>query len=210
MNGVKWDERGLVPAVVQDASTGSVLMLGWMDKEALEATERSGDVHFHSRSRGTLWRKGETSGNSLHVVDVKKDCDGDALLVLAHPRGPVCHTGSATCWGDDPAPPLARTLSELVALLAERKRDLPAGSYSAELFRKGRAAIAQKVGEEALELALAATSETRERAVSEMTDLVYALLVLAVDLDVKPDEITASLAEKKAISRAKADRPASG
>ncbi len=210
MSKIKWDDKGLVPAIVQDASTGSVLMLGWMDKEALEATERTRDVHFHSRSRGTLWRKGETSGNSLHVVDVKEDCDGDALLVRAHPRGPVCHTGTATCWGDDPAPPLARTLSELAALLAERKRDLPAGSYSTELFRKGRGAIAQKVGEEALELALAATSETRERAVSELTDVLYALLVLAVDLDVKPDEITASLAEKKAISRAKAGRPASG
>ncbi|MEK7861199.1 MAG: bifunctional phosphoribosyl-AMP cyclohydrolase/phosphoribosyl-ATP diphosphatase HisIE, partial [Chloroflexota bacterium] len=177
---VRWDERGLVPAIVQDASTGSVLMLGWMDRQALDSTERTGDVHFHSRSREKLWRKGETSGNSLHVVDVRADCDGDALLVRAHPRGPVCHTGAATCWGDDPAPTLARTLSELAALLAERRRDLPEGSYTAKLFRGGRGAIAQKVGEEALELALAATTDTRERAVSELTDLVYALLVLAV------------------------------
>ncbi len=197
---VKWNERGLVPAVVQDAGTGSVLMLGWMDRQALDATRASGEVHFHSRSRDALWRKGETSGNTLHVVDVKADCDGDALLVRAHPKGPVCHTGSATCWGDDVAPPLSRTLSELVALLRERRRGLPAGSYSAELFRKGRGAIAQKVGEEALELALAATTETRERAISEYTDLLYALLVLAVDLDLGPDEITASLAEKKAIA----------
>ncbi len=203
MSKITWDDKGLVPAIVQDASTGSVLMLGWMDKEALEATERTGDVHFHSRSRGTLWRKGETSGNSLHVVDVKEDCDGDTLLVRAHPRGPVCHTGTATCWGDDPAPPLARTLSELTALLIERKRDLPAGSYSAELFRKGRGAIAQKVGEEALELALAATSETRERAVSELTDLLYSLMVLAIDLDVHPDEIAASLADKKKVASAR-------
>ena len=207
---VAFDDKGLVPAIVQDASTGSVLMLGWMDREALEATERTGDVHFHSRSRNVLWRKGETSGNALHVVDVKADCDGDALLVRAHPRGPVCHTGSATCWGDDPAPPLARTLSELAALLAERKRDLPAGSYTAELFRKGRGAIAQKVGEEALELALAATTETRERAVSEMTDLLYMTLVLALDLGLTPDELTRSLAEKKQVSAAKAGRPASG
>ena len=194
---VNFDEKGLVPAIVQDASTGSVLMLGWMDREALDATERTGDVHFHSRSRGTLWRKGETSGNRLHVVDVRADCDGDALLVRAHPRGPVCHTGTATCWGDDPAPPLARTLSELAALLAERKRDLPEGSYTATLFRGGRGAIAQKVGEEALELALAATADTRGRAVSEFTDLLYALLVLAVDLDLSPDEVVSSLAEKK-------------
>ncbi len=207
---VSWDEKGLAPAIVQDASTGSVLMLGWMDREALDATERTGDVHFHSRSRGKLWRKGETSGNSLHVVSVAADCDGDALLVRAHPRGPVCHTGSATCWGDDPAPTLARTLTELAALLAERKRDLPQGSYTAELFKGGRGAIAQKVGEEALEVALAAVSETRERAVSEMTDLLYMLLVLAIDLDLRPDELRASLAEKKRISAAKAAPPESG
>ena len=200
---VNWDASGLVPAIVQDAATGSVLMLGWMDNEALEATERTGDVHFHSRSRQKLWRKGETSGNALHVVDIKVDCDGDALLVRAHPRGPVCHTGTATCWGDDPAPTLARTLSELAALLAGRKRDLPEGSYTATLFRKGRGAIAQKVGVEALELALAATTESRERAVSEYTDLLYALLVLAVDLGLTPDELARSLADKKKIAAAR-------
>lgn len=197
---VNWDEKGLAPAIVQDASTGTVLMLGWMDEEALDATERTGDVHFHSRSRRTLWRKGETSGNSLHAVSIAPDCDGDALLVRAHPRGPVCHTGSATCWGDDPAPTLARTLTELAALLADRKRDLPEGSYTAKLFTGGRGAIAQKVGEEGLEVALAAVSETRERAVSEMTDLLYMLLVLAIDLDLKPEELTASLAAKKKTS----------
>lgn len=207
---VTWDAQGLVPAIVQDAATGSVLMLGWMDREALEATERTRDVHFHSRSRGTLWRKGETSGNSLHVVDIRADCDGDALLVRAHPRGAVCHTGSTTCWGDDGAPTLARTLSELAALLAERKRDLPEGSYTTRLFRGGRGAIAQKVGEEALELALAATSESRERTVSELTDLLYALLVLAVDLELSPDEITLSLAEKKRAAAARGGPPASG
>ena len=200
---VNWDASGLVPAIVQDAATGSVLMLGWMDNEALEATKRTGDVHFHSRSRQKLWRKGETSGNALHVVDIKVDCDGDALLVRAHPRGPVCHTGTATCWGDDPAPTLARTLSELAALLAGRKRDLPEGSYTATLFRKGRGAIAQKVGEEALELALAATTESRERAVSEYTDLLYALLVLAVDLDLTADELARSLADKKKAAAAR-------
>jgi len=204
---VRFDEKGLVPAIVQDASTGSVLMLGWMDQDALDATERTGDVHFHSRSREKLWRKGETSGNSLHVVDVKADCDGDALLVRAHPRGPVCHTGAATCWGDDPAPTLSRTLSELAALLAERKRYLPEGSYTTQLFRGGRGAIAQKVGEEALELALAATTEGRDRAVSELTDLLYMLLVMAVDMDLTPDEITASLAEKKRIASGRTAAP---
>lgn len=204
LEGVRFDERGLVPAIVQDAGTGTVLMLAWMDRAALDATEASGQVHFHSRSRDALWKKGETSGNTLHAVSLAVDCDGDAILVRAHPKGPVCHTGAATCWGDDAAPPLGRTLSELAALLAERKRELPAGSYTAELFRKGRGAIAQKVGEEALELALAAVTESKDRAVSELTDLVYALAVLATELDVTGDEIVRSLAEKKVIA---ANRP---
>ncbi len=198
LGDVRFDERGLVPAIVQDAGTGSVLMLAWMDREAIEATERTGEVHFHSRSRDKLWKKGEMSGNALHAIDVRADCDGDALLVRAHPKGPVCHTGSATCWGDDPAPPLARTLSELAALLRDRKRDLPERSYSAELFRKGRGAIAQKVGEEALELAIATVAESPERALSEFTDVVYALLVLATELGIEAGDVARSLAEKKA------------
>ena len=176
-------------------------MLAWMDREAIDATERTGEVHFHSRSRGALWRKGETSGNTLHAVEVLPDCDRDTLLVRAHPMGPVCHTGSATCWGADPAPPLARTLSELAALLAARKRELPEKSYSAELFRKGRGAIAQKVGEEALELGLAAVSESHERAVSELTDLLYSAMVLATELGIGADEVSRSLAEKKLIAQ---------
>jgi len=199
MNGtdVRFDERGLVPAIVQDAGTGTVLMLAWMDRAAIEATERTGLVHFHSRSRDALWKKGETSGNTLHAVELRADCDGDAILVRAHPKGPACHTGSATCWGDDPASPLARTLSELAALLRERKRDLPERSYSAELFKKGRGAIAQKVGEEALELAPAAVAESPERALSEFTDVVYALLVLATELGITADDVVRSLADKK-------------
>ena len=204
-DALRFDHRGLVPAIVQDAATGTVLMLAWMDREAIDATEASGEVHFHSRSRDALWKKGETSGNTLHAVSMAVDCDGDALLVRAHPRGPICHTGTATCWGDDDAPPLARTLSELAALLRERKRDLPAGSYSAELFRKGTGAIAQKVGEEALELALAAVTESKERAVSEFTDVVYALAVLATELGITADELVRSLAEKKVIAT---NRPA--
>ena len=199
-DGVRFDHRGLVPAIVQDAATGTVLMLAWMDREAIDATETTGEVHFHSRSRDALWKKGETSGNTLHAVSMAVDCDGDALLVRAHPRGPICHTGTATCWGDDEAPPLARTLSELVALLRERKRDLPEGSYSAELFRKGTGAIAQKIGEEGLELALAAVTESKERAVSEFTDVVYALAVLATQLGITADELVRSLAEKKVIA----------
>jgi phosphoribosyl-AMP cyclohydrolase / phosphoribosyl-ATP pyrophosphohydrolase len=199
-DAVRFDHRGLVPAIVQDAATGSVLMLAWMDREALDATEATGEVHFHSRSRDTLWKKGGTSGNVLHAVSMAVDCDGDALLVKAHPKGPVCHTGTATCWGDDQAEPLALTLSALAALLRERKRDLPDGSYSATLFRKGTGAVAQKVGEEALELALAAVTEPKERAVSEFTDVVYALMVLATELGISADELVRSLAEKKVIA----------
>ncbi len=199
-DALRFDHRGLVPAIVQDAATGTVLMLAWMDREAVEATEATGDVHFHSRSRDVLWKKGETSGNVLHAVSMAVDCDGDAVLVKAHPKGAVCHTGEATCWGDDQAEPLARTLSLLAALLQERKRDLPAGSYSAELFRKGTGAVAQKVGEEALELALAAVTEPKERAVSEFTDVVYALAVLATELGITADELARSLADKKVIA----------
>ena len=199
-DALRFDHRGLVPAIVQDAATGTVLMLAWMDREAVDATEATGDVHFHSRSRDVLWKKGETSGNVLHAVSMAVDCDGDALLIKAHPKGAVCHTGAATCWGDDHAEPLARTLSQLAALLQERKRDLPAGSYSAELFRKGTGAVAQKVGEEALELALAAVTEPKERAVSEFTDVVYALAVLATELGISADELARSLADKKVIA----------
>jgi len=190
-------DTDLKAAIVQDADTNRVLMLAWMDEEALRRTKESGQAWFFSRSRQELWHKGETSGSFLNVEELKEDCDGDAILVRAHPKGPVCHTGTATCWGDDPAPPLARTLSELGALLRERKRDLPERSYSAELFRKGRGAIAQKVGEEALELSLAAVSESTERTLSEFTDLVYALLVLATELGLTSDDVVRSLAEKK-------------
>lgn len=198
---IRFDAQGLVPAIVQDAANGTVLMLAWMDREALEATTRTGQVHFHSRARGTLWKKGETSGHLLRVVDVRADCDGDALLVRAHPAGPVCHTGTRTCWGDDEAVPLAATLADLGALLAERKRELPAGSYTAELFRKGRGAIAQKVGEEALELALAAVAESPERALSEYTDLLYSLVVLATELGIGAADVDRSLAEKKIVAQ---------
>ena len=200
LDTVRFDAQGLVPAIVQDAANGTVLMLAWMDREALAATVRTGEVHFHSRSRGTLWKKGETSGNVLHAVDVRADCDGDALLVRAHPAGPVCHTGRRTCWGDGEAVPLAKTLADLSTLLAERKRELPAGSYTAELFRKGRGAIAQKVGEEGLELALAAVAESPERALSEYTDLVYALVVLATELGISAADVDRSLAEKKVVA----------
>jgi len=194
---VRFDEQGLVPAIVQDAATGAVLMLAYMDREALDATLRTREVHFHSRSRGKLWHKGETSGNVLHLVELTPDCDADALLVKVHPAGPACHTGEATCFGPVNAQDLGRFLSELAAMLRQRRRDLPAGSYSAELFKAGPDAIAAKLVEEAGETAAALRGEGRERTISELTDLLYVMLVLATHLEVKPDEIRASLEEKR-------------
>jgi len=194
---ISFDAGGLVPAIVQDAATGAVLMLGYMDREAVEATLRTREVHFHSRSRQRLWKKGETSGNVLHLVDLRLDCDADAMLVEVHPAGPTCHTGSATCFGPANDQSLARFLSELAALLRRRKRDLPSGSFSAELFRGGANAIAAKLVEEANETAAALRGEGRERTLSELTDLVYVMLVLATHLDLAPDEVRASLEEKR-------------
>jgi phosphoribosyl-ATP pyrophosphohydrolase/phosphoribosyl-AMP cyclohydrolase len=197
IEGINFDERGLVPAVVQDAATGAVLMLAYMDREAFEATLRTRQVHFHSRSRGRLWKKGETSGNVLHLVDVRLDCDGDALLVEVHPAGPACHTGSASCFGPANDESLGRFLSELSALLRQRRRDRPTGSFSTELFNGGAPAIAAKLVEEANETAVALRDEGRERTLSELTDLLYVMLVLATHLDLRPGEIRASLEEKR-------------
>jgi phosphoribosyl-AMP cyclohydrolase / phosphoribosyl-ATP pyrophosphohydrolase len=197
VNDVRFDERGLVPAIAQDAATGAVLMLAYMDREALDATLRTREVHFHSRSRDRLWKKGETSGNVLHLVELVADCDGDALLVKVHPAGPACHTGDASCFGPVNEKDLGRFLSELAALLRQRRRDLPEGSYSTELFKGGAEAIAAKLLEEASETAIALRSEGRERTLSELTDLLYVMLVLATHLELTPDEVRASLEEKR-------------
>ena len=200
---IAFDDAGLVPAIVQDAATGTVLMLAYMDREALDATLRTREVHFHSRSRRTLWKKGETSGNVLHLVDLSADCDGDALLVKAHPAGPTCHTGEATCFGPVNEGDLARFVSELAATLAQRKRELPRGSYTADLLRSGNDGIAAKLVEEANETAAALRGEGRERTVSELTDLLYVMLVLATHLDATPDEIRTSLEAKRAAAPAR-------
>jgi phosphoribosyl-ATP pyrophosphohydrolase/phosphoribosyl-AMP cyclohydrolase len=194
---VAFDDRGLVPAIVQDGVTGAVLMLAYMDREAVEATVRTREVHFHSRTRGRLWRKGETSGNVLHLVNMRIDCDGDALLLEVHPAGPACHTGSATCFGPANGASLGSFLSELAALLRQRQRDRPRGSFSAQLFSGGAPAIAAKLVEEANETAVALRAEGRERTLSELTDLLYVMIVLATHLDLRPDEIRASLEEKR-------------
>jgi phosphoribosyl-ATP pyrophosphohydrolase/phosphoribosyl-AMP cyclohydrolase len=207
---IRFDERGLVPAIVQDAATGAVLMLAYMDRQALDATLRTREVHFHSRSRDKLWKKGETSGNVMHLVELVQDCDADALLVKVHPAGPACHTGDATCFGPVNATDLGRFLSELAAMLRQRRRDLPADSYSAELFKGGPDAIAAKLIEEAVETGAALRGEGRERTISELTDLLYVMLVLATQIEAKPDEIRASLEEKRRQAPARRGKTGSG
>ena len=167
---------GLVPAIVQDARTGRVLMLGYMNDDALAETKKSGRVTFYSRSKERLWTKGETSGNYLQFVDMLSDCDRDALLVKAIPSGPVCHTGSQTCFAETEGS--GDFLSELESVIRER-REIPVdGSYSCSLFAKGIDKIAQKVGEEAVELVIEAMRADDERLKSEAADLIYHLLVL--------------------------------
>jgi phosphoribosyl-ATP pyrophosphohydrolase/phosphoribosyl-AMP cyclohydrolase len=168
---------GLIPAVVQDASSGEVRMLGYMDKEALATTIAEGFVTFRSRSQGELWRKGATSGNFLVPVDIKTDCDRDALLVLARPEGPTCHQGSSSCFGEEVGPSIG-FLARLEAIVNQQARASADQSYTARLMAEGVKRIAQKVGEEATETALAAVAGNRQELTSETADLIYHLTVL--------------------------------
>jgi phosphoribosyl-AMP cyclohydrolase / phosphoribosyl-ATP pyrophosphohydrolase len=176
-----FDERGLVPCVAQDWHTGEVLTLAYMNREALDRTLDSGEMHFWSRSREELWRKGETSGNVQRLRSLRYDCDADALLALVEPAGPACHTGERTCFyrslGDEAIAP-HEALPTLARTLAQRRRDLPEGSYSAELFRAGTERIGEKVEEEAEETARASREESDQRVREEAADLLYHLGVL--------------------------------
>lgn len=173
-----WDKGdGLLPAVVQHAADGRVLMLGYMSRAALAQTLAGGKVTFYSRSRQRLWTKGESSGHILKLVSIHADCDADSLLVLADPVGPTCHRGTDSCFGDAAAPALA-FLGRLDALIAARERERPADSYTTRLFEGGVHRIAQKVGEEGVETALAAVAEDDEALRGEVADLVYHLIVL--------------------------------
>ncbi|WP_341869976.1 bifunctional phosphoribosyl-AMP cyclohydrolase/phosphoribosyl-ATP diphosphatase HisIE [Sphingomicrobium sediminis] len=173
---IDWDKMdGLVPAIVQEADGGRVRMLGYMNQKALEATRESGFVTFFSRSKNRLWVKGETSGNRLHVVSIHDDCDNDAILILAEPEGPTCHKGPDSCFEIETAPHFLATLE---AVIAERAEADPDSSYTARLMDKGVKRIAQKVGEEGVEAALAATAGDREELKNEAADLLYHLLVL--------------------------------
>lgn len=175
MAGLDWEKQGgLLPAVVQDANTGRVLMLGYMNQEALDATLDTGHVTFWSRTKERLWTKGETSGNALQLVEIQRDCDNDSLLVTARPNGPTCHLGTVSCFTEAPG----NFLAELDAIIKERKLDRPDGSYTAKLFASGTKGIAQKVGEEGVEAALAAVAEGDEALLGEAADLLYHLIVL--------------------------------
>jgi phosphoribosyl-AMP cyclohydrolase / phosphoribosyl-ATP pyrophosphohydrolase len=169
--------NGLLPAIVQHYLTGEVLMLGYMNAEALAQTKASGQVTFYSRSKQRLWTKGESSGHVLQVKSIGVDCDADTLLVQADPQGPTCHLGTSSCFGDTARPPLG-FLAELDALVASRKAELPEGSYTTRLFSGGTRRIAQKVGEEGVETALAAVTQGDEDLLGEAADLIFHLTVL--------------------------------
>jgi phosphoribosyl-ATP pyrophosphohydrolase/phosphoribosyl-AMP cyclohydrolase len=171
---------GLIPAIIQDDLTRKVLMLGYMSEESLKITRETGLVTFYSRTRNVLWTKGETSGNSLHVKKITADCDRDTLLILATPDGPVCHDGPDTCFNEINQTDLVY-LDYLQDVIKDRKRTLPEGSYTAKLFKKGTAKIAQKVGEEAVELVIEAMKSDDEAFLNEGADLLYHLIVLLVD-----------------------------
>ena len=181
ITALDWDKGGgLLPAVIQDADSGTVLMLGYMNREALRVTLGEGRATFYSRTRKALWTKGETSGNFLEVASVSADCDSDTLLVLARPTGPVCHTGSASCFPDAEMPLATRLafLPRLEEILDNRIAHSPEGSYTADLFSQGPTKIAQKIGEEGVEVALAAVGNDDAAIVAETADLLYHLLLL--------------------------------
>jgi phosphoribosyl-ATP pyrophosphohydrolase/phosphoribosyl-AMP cyclohydrolase len=210
---LQYDDRGLLPVVVQDVGSGAVLMLAWANREAVERTLASGQVWFWSRSRQALWRKGETSGNTLAMVEMTADCDSDALLVRARPAGPTCHRGTRSCFEPNPA---RLELGWLAAFLAERAGADPQESYTARLLSAGIERVAQKVGEEGVETAIAAVSlalrgeggdggegapDRRAALVGEATDLLYHLLVLLQASGVEPEKITDELLRRHGFAR---------
>ncbi|MGH9941718.1 MAG: bifunctional phosphoribosyl-AMP cyclohydrolase/phosphoribosyl-ATP diphosphatase HisIE [Pyrinomonadaceae bacterium] len=217
LEDVKFDERGLVPCVVQDAATGEALTLAYMNRESLGRTLAEGETWFWSRSRQELWHKGATSGHTQRVVGVRVDCDADALVVQVEPRGPACHTGARTCFHQElegqPARQtegeginassslegggeLGARLWELYALIERRRRERPAGSYTTSLFDAGLDKILKKVGEESAETIIAAKNTDTDALVSETSDLIYHLLVLLVERGVRLDQIESELTSR--------------
>ncbi|HEY3341395.1 MAG TPA: bifunctional phosphoribosyl-AMP cyclohydrolase/phosphoribosyl-ATP diphosphatase HisIE [Anaerolineae bacterium] len=199
---LKYDANGLIPAIIQDSTTGRVLMLGYMNEESLARTRQSGEVWFYSRSRNELWHKGQTSGNVLRVRELRADCDADTILVRAEPAGPTCHTGAESCfWQDSEGqtaanPPAAGFLDELAQIIAQRRSASPESSYTARLFAKGRHKIAQKVGEEGLEVAMAGIAQDDNRLIDESADLVFHLFVLLNERNISLRQVLQRLVER--------------
>lgn len=199
---LKFDESGLIPAIIQDAISGRVLMLGWMNAESLALTRQSGDVWFYSRSRQELWHKGATSGNVLRVRELRADCDSDAILVRAEPAGPTCHTGQESCFWQDvdghelSGAPYAGFLDELAGVITARRAASPDDSYTARLFARGRHKISQKVGEEGLEVAMAGVAQDDDRLTDESADLLYHLLVLLNERSIPLKQVLDRLARR--------------
>ena len=187
---------GLVPAIIQDAVTKNVLMLGFMNEEAYQKTIDTKKVTFWSRTRNCLWTKGETSGNYLNLVDIRLDCDNDTLLVKEHPQGPTCHLGTDTCWGEDNSLNPILFLSELQNFIDKRHQEMPENSYTTSLFKKGINKMAQKVGEEATETIIEATNGTNEQLVYESSDLLYHLIVMLTAKGLSIEDVASELIKR--------------
>ena len=209
-DSIRYDDRGLVPAVVQDARDGTVLMVGFMNDEALARTLSGGDVWFWSRSRGALWHKGDTSGNFLRLVELRLDCDGDALLVRALPEGPTCHTGERSCFSSalqataahaEPSPVGSAMLDHVFATIEGRRADPEPGSYTNHLLAGGVDRIGRKIGEEAAEVIIAAKNESAAELAGEVADLIYHALVLLAARGVTLDDVAAVLAAREGAPR---------
>ncbi len=187
---------GLVPAIIQDAVTKNVLMLGFMNEEAYQKTIDTKKVTFWSRTRNCLWTKGETSGNYLNLVDIRLDCDNDTLLVKVHPQGPTCHLGTDTCWGEDNSLNPILFLSELQNFIDKRHQEMPENSYTTSLFKKGINKMAQKVGEEATETIIEATNGTNDQLVYESSDLLYHLIVMLTAKGLSIEDVASELIKR--------------
>lgn len=202
MTELKFDQNGLIPAIVQNYKTGKVLMLGYMNRESFAKTLESGTVWFYSRSRKELWNKGETSGNFLQVMEITSDCDDDAILIKADPKGPTCHTGAESCFhheienGDKDTFFDSTILFDLFEVIEDRKANPVEGSYTNYLFEKGIDKILKKVGEESAETIIAAKNDSKEEITYETSDLFYHLLVMMSDRGVKPENILKALYDR--------------
>ena len=199
---LKFDEKGLIPAIVVDAGSGKVLTLAYMNRESLEISMKEGRTCFWSRSRRELWRKGETSGNVQHIVDITADCDRDALVVRVNKEGPACHLGTDSCFNDKVFAGAEKepfSVEGLYALLEGRKENLPEGSYTTYLFQKGIDKILKKVGEECTEVIIAGKAGDRRETVYEIADLMYHVMVLMVEMGISVDDVRTELASRHVI-----------